>query len=812
MIVPGSANPLLLRSAVTQYQVSRSLRFNSSDSAYLSRTPSASSTNRKASTYAFWMKLDCRNSAGTQGSNTVLSCYDNVGPYALYWNFLSEANGRKLSMSLGGASDFGVTFAPSFRDPSSWYHVVIVIDTDNATNSDRIRLYVNGTRVTATSSASWPTQGYQPTTFISGRNTNIGVDFTTSYANYFNGLLADIHFIDGQALDPTSFGEFSATTGVWMPKAYTGTYGTNGFRLDFSDNSAATATTLGKDAAGGNNWTPTNFSVSSGAGNDSLVDVPTNGSEVDTGSGGQVRGNYATLNPLNKGTSINLSNGNLDYSQASTSTNNRCISTIYVSSGKWYIEHTVNATNAAMVIGIASASESPSSNYFGSTSKSYGYAANGLKYNNGSGSSYGATYGSIGDVIGLAFDTDAGTLTYYKNGVSQGTAFTGIPADSYYFGQGNNSEGYSGSFNFGQRPFAYTAPSGFKALCTANLPAPVVTKPSTVFDTVLWTGNGSSQSITLPGGFSPDLVWIKQRNGTDWHALFNTIVGATTRLFSNSTNAEATNAQTLTSFNSNGFSVGNTNEVNGSGSSYVAWTWDAGSSTVTNTQGSITSSVRANASAGFSIVTYTGNGTGGATVGHGGLVNLANGMIIIKRRNSAVNWFVGHGSQGWTKVFEGLNTTAAISTTSAAWNNTSPTSTVFTLGTETSMNGNGGTFVAYCFAPVAGYSSFGSYTGNGSTDGPFVYTGFRPRWLLIKRSDTSGTNWNMRDSARNSYNTANSGLFANLSNAESTQADIDILSNGFKIKDAGGSETNANGGTYVWAAFAESPFAYSRAR
>jgi hypothetical protein len=217
------------------------------------------------------------------------------------------------------------------------------------------------------------------------------------------------------------------------------------------------------------------------------------------------------------------------------------------------------------------------------------------------------------------------------------------------------------------------------------------------------------------------------------------------------------------------------------------------------------------------VVTYTGNGTNGATVGHGGLVNLANGMIIVKRRNSAVNWFVGHGSQGWTKVFEGLNTTAAISTTSGAWNNTSPTSTVFTLGTETSMNGNGGTFVAYCFAPVVGYSSFGSYTGNGSsTDGPFVYTGFRPRFILWKASSRA-ENWSIFDTARDTYNFARYRLNPSLSNAEATGIEtagdiiMDILSNGFKIRNTA-ANINENGATYVWAAFAEAPFNYARAR
>jgi hypothetical protein len=329
-------------------------------------------------------------------------------------------------------------------------------------------------------------------------------------------------------------------------------------------------------------------------------------------------------------------------------------------------------------------------------------------------------------------------------------------------------------------------------------------------DVKLYTGNGSTQTISGLN-FSPDFVWIKERNSAENHQLQDIVRGATNRLFSNLTAAESADAGSLTSFNSDGFSLGNAGNYNGLNDTYAAWCWDAGTTTSSNGSGSITSQVRANASAGFSVVTYTGNGTGGATVGHGGLVNLANGMIIVKRRDSAVNWFVGHGSQGWTKVFEGLNTTAAISTTSAAWNNTSPTSTVFTLGTETSMNGNGGTFVAYCFAPVAGYSSFGSYTGNGSTDGTFVYTGFRPRWILYKPSNRSATDWVLWDTARNPYNIASNYLLANTSGAEGSVGIVDILSNGFKLR-VTSTGNNGAGDEIIYAAFAESPFAYARAR
>jgi len=242
----------------------------------------------------------------------------------------------------------------------------------------------------------------------------------------------------------------------------------------------------------------------------------------------------------------------------------------------------------------------------------------------------------------------------------------------------------------------------------------------------------------------------------------------------------------------------------------VTWAWDAGSSTVTNTQGSISSQVRANASAGFSIVTYTGNSTVGATVGHG--LGVAPQLIIIKARNNVSGgfWQVYHQAIGNTKYLE-LNSTSAAGTSSNRWNNTTPSSTVFTLGSDSDLNGSLN-YVAYCFAPVAGYSSFGSYTGNGSADGNFVYTGFRPRWLMIKDTTGSTNYWWIYDTARDTYNASGLYLFANVSDAEQDYRStypIDILSNGFKVRNT---LVSTNNSVFVYAAFAESPFQYARAR
>jgi hypothetical protein len=291
----------------------------------------------------------------------------------------------------------------------------------------------------------------------------------------------------------------------------------------------------------------------------------------------------------------------------------------------------------------------------------------------------------------------------------------------------------------------------------------------------------------------------------------DSVRGVPKNLYPNLTNAEDT-TNYLSALTSDGFTVQNAPIVNSNASTYVAWCWDAGGTTdPSNEAGSITSQVRANASAGFSVVTYTGNGAN-ATVGHG--LGVAPQFLVVKARSaSGESWIVYHAGAGMK--YGVLNATNAFdSNTGTIWNSTAPTSSVFSLGNNTAVNGNGTTYVCYVFAPVAGYSSFGSYTGNGSaTDGPFVYTGLRPRWILIKRSSAT-ENWMLYDAARSSYNASNDILRADISEAELadyTAGDIDLLSNGFKLR---GTWTgiNASGSTYIYAAFAEHPFATSRAR
>ena len=794
---------------VSEYQIQRSLRFNSADSAYLSRTP-ASAGNRKTWTWAGWVKR-----SGLTASDYVhLFGYVATTPFTYTLLNFDTAND---SLQFWGNST-GITLQTSnlLRDPSAWYHIVLTVDTTQAVVADRAKIYINGieTAYAVDGRSSTLSQNAD----LNVNNTvvhEIGGNPNHSATRYFNGYLADIHFIDGQSLDPTSFGEFDEN-GIWQPKAYSGgSYGTNGFHLPFNDNSTAAA--LGTDVSGnGNDWTVNNISVAAGAGNDSLVDSPTNYG-TDTGAGGEVRGNYCTLNPLIS-TSSTLSNGNLNY--ASTATYQSSYGTIAVRTGKWYCEGTVGSFVTDATIGVSAAPFSTTT-YVGGSATSWGYeGALGRIYNNLQYSAYGATFGA-GDVIGVAFDAETGKLWFAKNGTWQasGNPATGTnPAVTlntgidYLFGVAAGNGG-TWSCNFGQRPFAYPAPSGFKALNTANLPTPTIADGSTAMDVVTYTGNNNTNAITELG-FSPDLVWIKARSSPVNHVLHDTVRGRGYGLYSNLTNAEPTISAAgtdLASFDSNGFTLGpNYNfNVNDSGVAFAAWTWDAGSSTVTNNDGTITSQVRANPSAGFSIVTANITNVSGS-IGHG--LGVVPAVIIGKnRQNSGTSWPVYHSALG-ANDYLFLNSTAAKATSSTIWNGT--TTTTFTQGGGWTSSPYDHVF--YCFAPVEGYSAFGSYVGNGSTDGPFVYTGFRPRWILVK-PNVAFTAWLLHDTARNPYNASVLELQPNASSAEYSTTGVgageryDILSNGFKLR-SGNNGANQSGATYVYAAFAENPFKTARAR
>ena len=551
--------------------------------------------------------------------------------------------------------------------------------------------------------------------------------------------------------------------------------------------------------------------------NDSFVDSPTNGTQTDTGAGGEVAGNYATLNPLSKGSNVTLSNGNLDF--ASAIAYNSAFSTIGVTSGKWYMEATAGTFVNDFTIGISN--DVAASTYVGGTAGSYGYeAVVGGKYNNTVGSSTGYSTYTTGDIVSVAFDADNGKVFFAKNGVWQESgnpatgvnpAYSGLTSGPYFFGCSAGAGGTFTGVNFGQRPFAYTAPSGYKALCTTSLSTPTIEDGSDYLDAVTYTGNGSTQSITGLG-FSPDLVWLKSRSNTKHHSFFDSLRG-TNLLYSSLTNAEQDYGTGNLSLNSDGFSITYNATFtavtqNHNSDSCVAWAWDAGSSTVSNTDGTITSSVRVNTSAGFSVVTAGVGGYFDGTVGHG--LGVAPDFIIMKDRNNTIGWRVYHSSMGNFK-YGILSTTDAFPYYNNLWGVTSTT-----FGTDQNVQST--TAVAYCWSAVEGYSDFGSYIGNNSTDGPFVFTGFTPRWLLIKNATTAGGNWVIYDTARDSTNLNSKKLAANANYEENNTtnlggdtAGVDFLSNGFKVRTTGANH-NTNASTYIYAAFAEHPFKTARAR
>jgi len=472
----------------------------------------------------------------------------------------------------------------------------------------------------------------------------------------------------------------------------------------------------------------------------------------------------------------------------------------------------------------------PLNNYVGGHSASAGYG-----YSTSTGQWYrnGFNLGSVTNppafpssgIIGVAFDADNGKLYFHRNGTWINSAdpvagtnanFTAstiqsgyLPAISTYNNQG------TWSANFGQFPFAYTPPTGYKKLNTYNLPDSTIKDGSQYMKAISYSGNGSSQNIIT--GFSPDLVWTKSRSTTDYHWINDSIRGISKYINSNTTDAESTFAGGVTALNSDGYTVeySGSNAWNASGQTYVGWSWrGSDSSPVSNTDGTITSTVSANTDSGFSVVTWTGTSTNASTVGHG--LSTAPKLIITKSRSNASSWIVGIGNISGFSVndYLVLQSTGAKANSSTFYQ--AYGSDTFTVGVSASneMNKTGNNYVSYCFSEVEGFSKIATYTGNGiNGDGPFVYCGFRPAFILFKNTNTT-QNWIIHDTARDSYNYARYWLFPNTSGAEYTDANIqvDLVSNGFKIRTSIGTELNGNGNTIVYMAFAENPFKHSLAR
>ena len=815
------------------FEITNSLRFDDSENQRLEKPADEISGSGSTTTWTWsaWVKRgDLQNVtlwSANSNSNQIL-----INSNKMYFESNSTANNFIVSSKL-------------LRDTSSWYNLVFVWDTTNSTEADRMRMYCNGVRITSFSSSSLPTQN-RASVFNTAIQHEIGRRVNPDGLN-FDGYMAEVNFIDGQALDASSFGELKS--GVWIPKDTSGlTYGTNGYRLEFKQTGTnPDSSGMGADTSGNNNhYNPQNLNAF-----DVMPDSPTN--------------NFPTLNPqIGKAltTFVDPRHGNLEI-DTSVGARGTTFSTMAMPTGngqKFYAEYRYRADTGHMRVGIISVDQAnqyiETNNFDSPTTDNVSYTSvTGKIAVNGSQVEVVATY-TVGDVIGMAVDLENGTIQFSKNGSNVGSAVSQsfISSNEMLFAAGDSStsQDIRYSANFGQDStfagdetapdppnsdtngigaFHSAVPSGFKALCAKNLPEPTISPkdddiPEDYFNTVLYVGDDStSQSITGVG-FQPDWVWIKARNSSILsHALLDSVRGVNKSLFSDDDPpSDENSAVVFPSFDSDGFTVSDSggNWTNENATNFVAWNWLAGGSPSSNSAGDITSSVSANTEAGFSIVGYTGDGTSSTRTIGCGLTKKPDWVILKNRTDDSVNdsWFVWHQSFGTaspSKYMTLYNTDTVASSgvfVDSSFSDNSGNALFAVDGSYNGVNKSGTTYIVYCFHEVEGYSKFGSYTGNSSDDGAFVFTGFRPAWVMLKRSSSGVTaSWVILDKERDVENPTSLGLFPNSTTAEasSTLRNVDFLSNGFKLR-TDHNNINGSGGTYIYMAFAEMPFKYANAR
>jgi len=736
---------------------------NTSNSGRLTRT-FGSPTSQHIFTISTWIKRGDPSrgdaydilDAGGSGTNNQLWMYDNLNMY-------------------GEAMYFSTTNI--FRDVSAWYHIVVACDS-SLSGSNKIKVYVNGdevTQFTTDARASFPGSGKFNS--ASAHSWGGGAPQT----NYFDGYIAESYFIDGQALSPLSFGERSPVTNTWVPKKYSGTYGNNGSYLNYSNTSS-----LGSDFSGrGNNYTVTGNVFAS-------KDVPYP-NILDT-----LIGNYAvwdTAAPYYSSTS----RGN---TRVTCSVGSAAPSTMFVNSGKWYWEvKWVSGANPRIgVININGLGQ----DLGGSVNTWTRLNSPSRVYHNGSTSNYGTDI-SVGDTIMCALNIDTGNIWYGKNGTweASGNPATGSnPSQSFTAGQtmspAISSGGGTPSFeaNFGSLGFTHTPPDGFKAINTSNITEPPIKKSTSYFKATSYVGNGTSKVISGLG-FSPNLVMLRSRAGgsTGVHDTVRSSGGTIPVIYTNQDAAQSAGGSYLTSFNSDGYTINSNTSGNASGTNFMGWSW------------------KEDAVAGMDIVTYTGNGSSIQTVAHN--LSAVPRFILIKPTSFIDAWFIWHtGMSSGTSARFTTNTPGA--DFSNAFGNTLPNSSNFFVGGSGTnfTSASGQSYVSYLWTEIPGFSRFGTYTGNGNANGPFVHLGFKPAWLLIKNI-SNNEQWAVMDSERPTppgNNTTGNFIPLQSTGAEDTNASfhqIDKLGNGFKIRGASQELINLNGSTYIYAAFAESPFKYS---
>ena len=768
--------------------IDNSVIFNDADNAYLSRTNDAGDRTRV--TISVWVKR-CALGAVQH----IFDTYDGSSTNDGYIRFNAD---NTMSIRLGSPSNMLYTTRMSFADTSKWFHIMLAVNTNDSTASSRAKLYIDGTQISAFSTQT--NAGSADDTQFNYSSATFRIGSTTGGTYDFDGYLAEFNQVDGQQLTPDTFGVTDTSTGRWIPKTLSGiTYGTNGFRLKFQDSSA-----LGDDTSGNTN----DFSATNLASTDQTTDSPSQ--NFPTFDSNQTIDNAGGTNIFSEG---NL-RVDMDYGGSGNQYGMALMNPAYaVTSGKYYWEHKLisqSHTNPSIynlsMPGIIDLNvDKDITSYIGHTSgpTTYSwYTLGGFVFCDGTYDTQaylpgGSTLPAIGDIINFALDMDNGAWYIGVNGTyvtgadgsvgnpASGSARTGAvrtfaPNTRKYIYGTSTQSGFNcvDEVNFGQKSFIHSIPTGYTKWQQDNVPS-------------------TDRNI-------PDMCWVKNRDSGSWyHTIIDSSRGPLLEIYPNGAFDEAAQANSLRKFLKGGYQCGEAGNWNLSGSRMVSWNWRAnGGTTSANNNGSISSVVQANQTAGFSIVQFTGTGAN-ATVGHG--LSSAPEWIVCRNLEDTASWAVYHKDMSSAAYTLFLDTNAAQTSTSTMWNSTAPTSSVINVGANYASNGSSQKMVHYCWHSVDGFSKFGKYSGNNSTDGPFVYTGFTPSFIIVKKRNATA-DWTMQDTTRYFNNPNDRVLQPNLTDAEVTgYLAIDFLSNGFKFRSTD-NQHNASGGTYVYMAFAEHPF------
>lgn len=831
-----NSRPTALTANAGTYKIDNSLWLDGSAD-YLYRTPSSGSASTKY-TLSIWFKRGTFSEQylfmqGSDASNLDVIEFTSDHRLQIRWYPNTVA------------ADLITTQV--FRDPSAWQHLVISVDTTLGVAGNRIKIYVNGVRVTAFDTQSNPSSS--ATSMIGGTSQMTIGRKTPGTTWYYPGYLAEYIFLDGYAGTATDFGGWDAN-GDWLPvdptTVVTNNKGTNGFHLDFAL-AQGDGNGPGNDISGNNNDF-TNVSLTAAQ---TTTDSPTN-------TAGDNEGNYATLNPLSKSsggaTTATISEGNTRWLRPNDGSNNQqCYATFGADEGKFYFEFKLLQANNGFDTGLFAEGEINGNEGAGFS----GYDVQGYYLENygtgvvwkvttadGSGSGSRTDTGdscTANDVMKIAVDFDAGKIwlgnvtqdTYYNSSGADVAFNTSTPTFTftantrlfpYIFGHAQVNEA---KFRFLPAEWTGSAPTGFEPWNTSELAAPTVTDPRKYWSNTLYVGSAAIRSVrqcfdSTGTAWTPDFVWIKNRTGTvASHHLYDVVRGVNKFIKPNNTDAQdSSRTDMLTSFDSGGFSLGvdaSEEAINKNNDTYVAWCMKAGGAASSNSNGSITTSVSAADHGGFSIATWTGNGSAGATIGHG--LSRKPAMGIFRRLSLAQDWAVYHEALDASAPEDKyLNLNLNDAAGDATWlNDTPPSASIWTLGTSGYVNTSSETFVAYSFARTPGLIGIGSYIANADADGPNIIiddgaSGFRPAFILVKNADASSRYWVMLDSARNTFNPVQNALIASETLTEATGYFVDFTANGFKIRVGGGTQLNTGSDKHIYLAFADEPFNLARAR